>query len=99
LSDVHILFLGVSGMSQMSFTDAEYRIKRKQTRREIFLAEMDRVVPWKEIQGLIEPVYPKAGNGRRPYELSSRWASSRHQSAGPGFESLNRHHHSSPLCC
>jgi IS5 family transposase len=58
-------------MSQMSFTDAEYEIKRKQTRREIFLAEMDRVVPWKEIQALIEPVYPKAGNGRRPYELSA----------------------------
>jgi len=32
-------------MSQMSFTDAEYGIKRKQTRREIFLADMDRVVP------------------------------------------------------
>lgn len=71
MSDVHILFHGVCGMSQMSFTDAEYGIKRKQTRREIFLAEMDRVVPWKEIEGLIEPVYPKAGNGRRPYELSA----------------------------
>lgn len=58
-------------MSQMSFTDAEYGIKRKQTRHEIFLAEMDRVVPWKEIEGPIEPVYPKAGNGRRPYELSA----------------------------
>ena len=58
-------------MSQLSFTDAEYGIKRKQTRREIFLAEMDRVVPWKEIEDLIEPVYPKAGNGRRPYELSA----------------------------
>jgi transposase, IS5 family len=55
----------------MSFTDAEYGIKRMQTRREIFLAEMDRVVPWKEIEGLIEPDYPKASNGRRPYELSA----------------------------
>ena len=58
-------------MSQMRFTDNEYGIKRKQTWREIFLAEMDRVVPWKEIEGLIESVYPKAGNGRRPYELSA----------------------------
>jgi transposase, IS5 family len=40
----------------MSFTDAEYGIKRKQTRRKVFLAEIDRVVPWKEIQDLIEPV-------------------------------------------
>jgi len=58
-------------MSQLSFTDAEYGIKRKQTRREIFLAEMGRVVPWKEIEDLIEPVYPKAGNGRRSSELSA----------------------------
>ncbi len=43
----------------------------KRTRRREFLDEMDRVVPWKEIEGLIEPVYPKAGNGRRPYELSA----------------------------
>ena len=41
-------------MSQLSFTDADYGIKPKQTGREIFLAEMDRVVPWKEIEGLIE---------------------------------------------
>jgi IS5 family transposase len=33
-------------MTQMSFSDAEYAGKRKQTRREIFLAEMERVVPW-----------------------------------------------------
>lgn len=71
LSDDYGVFNGVCVMSQMSFADAEYGIKRKQTRREIFLAEMDRVVPWKEIQDLIEPVYPKAGNGRRPYELSA----------------------------
>ena len=71
MSDIHIDFLGVSGMSQMSFTDAEYGIKRKQTRREIFLADMDRGVPWKEFQALIEPVHPKAGNSRRPYELSA----------------------------
>jgi IS5 family transposase len=32
-------------MTQMSFTGAEYAGKRKQTRREIFLAEMDQVVP------------------------------------------------------
>jgi len=70
LSDIHILILGVGDMSQMSFADAEYGIKRKQMRREIFL-EMDRVVPWEEIQDLLEPVYPKAGNRRRPYELAA----------------------------
>jgi transposase, IS5 family len=38
----------------------------KTTRRAQFLAEMDRVVPWRTLCARIEPVYPKAGNGRPP---------------------------------
>ena len=53
-------------MSQMSFGDAEYAGKRKQTRREVFLGEMEQVVPWKSLLNLIEPVYPIAGGGRQP---------------------------------
>ena len=34
------------GMSQLSFSDVEYGAKRKKTKREIFLAEMESVVPW-----------------------------------------------------
>jgi transposase, IS5 family len=56
-------------MSQMSFGDAEYAGKKKRTRREQFLSEMDQVVPWKSLIDLIEPVYPVAGRGRRPYPL------------------------------
>lgn len=33
-------------MKQWSFADAEYAVKRKQTRREKFLQDMDRAVPW-----------------------------------------------------
>ena len=58
-------------MSQMSFSDAEYAGKRKQTRREIFLAEMEQVVPWRSLLNLIEPVYPVAGRGRHPYPLET----------------------------
>jgi IS5 family transposase len=58
-------------MTQMSFSDAEYAGKRKQTRREIFLAEMDQVVQWAALLMLIEPVYPKAGKGRRPYPIKT----------------------------
>ncbi len=50
-------------MSQLSFSDFEYAGKRKQTRRERFLAEMDQVVSWTGLLGLIEPFYPKAGGG------------------------------------
>ena len=58
-------------MTQLSFSDAEYTGKRKQTRRETFLAEMEQVVPWGALLALIEPTYPKAGNGRRPYALKT----------------------------
>ena len=39
---------------------------RKATQREVFLAEMNRIVPWGRLVALVEPSYPKAGNGRRP---------------------------------
>lgn len=56
-------------MSQLSFFDAEFTGKRKVTRREKFLAEMERAVPWKVFADLVTPHYPKAGNERRPYPL------------------------------
>ena len=56
-------------MDQMSFGDSEYASKRKRTRRETFLAEMEQVIPWTILLNLIEPVYPRAGNGRPPYPL------------------------------
>jgi IS5 family transposase len=58
-------------VKQLSFSDAEYCGKRKQTRREVFLAEMDRAVPWGRLEGLIDPHYPKMGGGRPPYALST----------------------------
>ena len=57
---------------QLTFGDAEGMGKRKRTRKEIFLAEMDQVVPWKALLKLIEPHYPKMGRpGRQPYPLST----------------------------
>lgn len=41
----------------------------KKTRRAAFLEEMNQVVPWGELCALVEPHYPKPGNGRRPKEL------------------------------
>src|ERR1700731_4968501 len=38
----------------------------KKTRREVFLEEMEQVVPWRELCARIEPHYPQAGNGRPP---------------------------------
>ena len=42
---------------------------RKPTRRDAFLGEMQTLVPWSELVALIEPHYPKAGNGRPPIGL------------------------------
>jgi IS5 family transposase len=56
-------------MQQMTLATGTFEPYRKATRREVFLAEMDRVVPWAELGALIEPVYPKAGNGRPPIGL------------------------------
>ena len=58
-------------MSQMSFSDFEYACKRKQTRCERFLAEMDQAAPWAGLVALIEPYYLKAGMGRKPYPLET----------------------------
>lgn len=57
---------------QLTFGDAEGQGKRKQTRREIFLAEMERVVPWKALLAQIEPHYPRSGRvGRPPYAMET----------------------------
>jgi len=59
-------------MTQLTFGDAEYAGKRKQTRREVFLAEMEQVVPWNALLKLIAPHYPKSGRpGRQPYALET----------------------------
>lgn len=58
-------------MSQISFSDAEQAGKRRKTRREVFLGEMEVVVPWKALLKVIEPNYPVAGWGRRPYPLEA----------------------------
>ena len=42
----------------------------RKSRREEFLSLMESVVPWRELEAVIEPYYPKAGNGRQPVGLS-----------------------------
>ena len=51
-------------MTQLSFATLDHRNKKKQTKRERFLGEMDAVVPWARLLDLIAPHYPKAGHGR-----------------------------------
>jgi transposase, IS5 family len=53
-------------MQQTTFASVAWERKGKVTRRERFLAEMDAVIPWARLLALIEPHYPKAGNGTQP---------------------------------
>ena len=50
----------------MSFAQSEYARKKKTTRRERFLGEMEQVVPWGRLVALIEPHYPAGKRGRPP---------------------------------
>src|SRR6188474_3051990 len=54
---------------QGSFAEAEYAGKKKQTRRDKFLAEMERVVPWARLVARLQPFYPKGDRGRPPIGL------------------------------
>ena len=53
-------------MKQSSFSDMAYDQKKKKTRKERFLGEMDAVLPWALLLAPILAHYPKAGGGRRP---------------------------------
>src|SRR3989454_5489609 len=52
--------------TQATFAGSGFEAYRKPTRRELFLTEMERVVPWGELCALIEPVYPKSEGPGRP---------------------------------
>jgi transposase-like protein DUF772 len=55
--------------NQRTIASMAWQAKGKVTQRERFLAEMDSVIPWSRLMGLIEPHYPKAGQGRQPLGL------------------------------
>jgi hypothetical protein len=60
-----------TSMSQRSFASAEYAMKKKRTRREKFLGEMERIVPGVRLIAVIEPLYPTSGRvGRQPIGAS-----------------------------
>jgi hypothetical protein len=72
-------------MKQMPFSAAGFERYGETTRRAAFLAGMERVVPWRDPCMLIEPVYPKPGDGRRQIGLE------RHDLGRKLFEQGPRH--------
>ena len=57
-------------MHQPTFATVEFEQKKRKTRRERFLERLESLVPWEELEARIEPHYPRAGRGRRPYPLA-----------------------------
>ena len=53
-------------MKQASFSDVEYSLRKRMTRREEFLRAMDKFIPWDEWVAYIEPYYPGGQRGRPP---------------------------------
>ena len=56
-------------MKQISFSQAEFQRKKRLTKREVFLAEMEKIMPWAELLAVVEPHYPKGKRGRPPIGL------------------------------
>ena len=53
-------------MKQISFSEAEFSGKKRVTRRERFLSEIERVIPWQKLLDVIAPHYRKGGKTGRP---------------------------------
>ena len=76
-------------MKQLTLATVGFERYARTTRRAAFLAEMERVVPWPALCALIDPYYPKPGNGRPPVGVErmlriyflQQWAV---QPVGPG---------------
>ena len=58
-------------MKQISLTVAGFELATKRTRKRELLDEMNLVVPWSELVGLIEPHAPAGRTGRTPFLVSS----------------------------
>jgi len=53
-------------MSQQSFSDMEYSLRKRTTKREEFLDIMDEIISWDEWVDLIKPHYFSGKRGRPP---------------------------------
>ena len=58
-------------MKQISFATLAESVKKRKTKRERFLEEMEAVIPWAALVTLVDPHYLKAGKGRRPGGLET----------------------------
>jgi IS5 family transposase len=56
---------------QQTFTDLEYGLRKRKTKRDIFLDVMEEIIPWQEWVSYIEPYYPTGERGRPPMGIET----------------------------
>jgi IS5 family transposase len=67
-------------MKQMTLAATKvFEKHNRSTRKTEFLARMESLMPWAEFCALIEPHYPKAGNGRPPVAAGAHAADVLHR--------------------
>ena len=60
-------------MRQQTLADGSFEKFRKKNRKELFLDDMEQIVPWQDLCGVIEPYYPKPeGAGRGPVGIERK---------------------------
>ena len=70
--DLFFNFMSWCQMKQQSFASLSYASKKRKTRKELFLEQMEHCVPWASFESIIEPYYPKSGKrGGQPIGLST----------------------------
>jgi IS5 family transposase len=57
-------------MKQISFSQVEFERKKRLTKREVFLAELEQLIPWSALLAVVLPYYPKSSRGRPPVGLA-----------------------------
>lgn len=55
----------------MKQTSLALNLSTRKTRKQVFLEQMEQVVPWQDLVQLIAPYYPEGRNGRPPFELQT----------------------------
>ena len=68
-------------MQQLSFSEVEYGLRRRTTKREEFLKIMDEIIPGDELVAYVEPHYPKGQRGRPPLGIEKMLSRMRRENA------------------
>lgn len=61
---IRSIFSRILSLRQPSLADGSFEKYRKKTRKEVFLEEMDQIIPWQELTAAIEPFYPRGAGSR-----------------------------------